>query len=328
MGHYNLQTDVGTLAVIDFHGQPAIGGVKLVVECEMRWAEDAASRRPQVMVTGGVLKVVGESLGNRDLGFAFPYSPHLLEPSKKIRNPRFSLDLECSRAFVRELNSLRGSGGMRVSAAVAGWVLLTTSDPVPDEPRDAFVIAPPQDVRPSEHQQASRQSLTSKRLFSFLATASEFQVDAGKWLQVLAQGGFMKSMLIEVPLPERGDASGLGEVAAALERTVAIHRQGDFLSKEAVGSLRDVLDGLEQWRPELKMTDREARDYVETYRRNGGAPREMRVRHLLWSIRRLTDLAHHGKPIWKPHDAEYVITALAAFIRRLVEDLPIRNAVP
>jgi len=327
MAHYNLQSDLGSIPIVDFHGQPAIGGAVLVATCEMRWHYATPERRPQVMVTGGVLKVVGE-MGNRDLGFAHVDPPCLLEPSQKNPHPRFALSLPCSRAFVRELNALRASKEMRLSASVVGWVLLTNVDPIPEDPRESIVFAPPPEPRRPMGTEDERRPLGTKRLYSFQAMTEELRVDPTKWQEVLAQCGFMRSMMFEVPLPDRGDASGLGGVSAALERTVALHRQGDFLSKEAVASLREVLDELLQWRPDLKMTDPEAKEYVANYSKNGGASHDVRVRHLLWSIRRLSDLAHHGKPIWTRHDAEYVITTLAALVRRLVEDLPLRSVVP
>jgi hypothetical protein len=280
------------------------------------------------MITGGVLRVVGNAMGNRDLGAALPHPPWLLEPSRRNPRPRFALELECSRAYLRELNALRGSGEMRLSASVSGWVLLTTAEPIPEDPTDAFMLMPPQESAPAGAEDDAPRPIT-KRLYSFQAATADLPVNTQKWLEILGQCGFMRTMMFEVPLPERGDASGLGEVAAALERAVALHRQGDFLSKEAIASLRDVIDALLKWDRTLRRTDKQAKEYAADYR---GTSKQTRLRHLLWSLQRLVDLAHHrprkGMPVWTRHDAEWAITSLALLVRRLVEDLPLKNLVP
>jgi hypothetical protein len=151
-----------------------------------------------------------------------------------------------------------------------------------------------------------------------ISFADSYVVNQGIWIDVLAEMGYQRTLLVEVPAPDPGAEPELADAVALLAQ--AQRHQALGHDRDAVGTLRDVLEQVK-----LAFGDDDTID-PELNRVLFGNSRSMtkgeRLRVLRRALMLVTHPARHRDQVsaaidWSRIDATQLITMTAAFLNEM-----------
>jgi hypothetical protein len=145
-----------------------------------------------------------------------------------------------------------------------------------------------------------------------------YEVNQGVWVDVLAEMGYRRTLLVEVPLPDPQSQPELAKAVADLEQAQRHMLLGH--DRDAVGSLRDAL---EQVSLALGDNDQVPPDVENILFANSRSmTKAERLRVLRRALKLVTHPARHRDQVtaaidWSRIDAAQMITMTAAFINEM-----------
>ncbi len=142
-------------------------------------------------------------------------------------------------------------------------------------------------------------------------------IPQSEWVRILSQMGYQRTLLLEVPVPDSGNAP---EMAGAVEFLAEAQRQmieGHY--RQAVGSCRDAL---EQLAAALQDGSNFPRPLADALGGTSRWPKAERLRLLRRALTIVTHPAKHGDPMalsfeWDREDARSLISMTAAVISEM-----------
>jgi hypothetical protein len=283
-------------------GQPGAGFFRLVANVDLSVNPGGGKRRVVVVVLGGDLAVRGAGSNGQAVAHLTPMgnSPILdMYGNPETRSVAFCADLDAAR--LKAIEDIRSNGDLTFTARVFGTLVYEAEVP----PGNKIVCT--HGINNNEMPEMVNQS---------------------DWAKLRRDMGAGRTMLVEVPEP---DAERFPELAQAVtywqEAWAARFRRQ---RREAVGACRPALEALEDalraqggWsrQPELDAILRAIRDNSQAL------TKEARLQLVHRALMVLCNAALHTDPVcaamtWEPSDAEFAVTATAAFLGRYIERTP------
>ena len=138
-----------------------------------------------------------------------------------------------------------------------------------------------------------------------------YLIDQSRWLKVLADLGYQRTLLIEVAVPQGQHSPSMAKALEHLAGAQALMARGDY--REAVGRCREVLDAIK-----VELADDDLVDFKGASEMHK-ADRLRLVRRGLYS---LTSAAHHMDEVtrqfeWNRADAVSAVSMVAAVLNEL-----------
>lgn len=155
----------------------------------------------------------------------------------------------------------------------------------------------------------------SRSKYSSLSEELSFSVNQGTWVELLAQVGYARILLLELPLPE-GDVRP--EFLAATKHLASAQKEMELGHyREAVGACRDVLEAVSAALDDRDDQDEEFKPLFEKTREKDKAARLRVVRR---ALKVLCHPARHADPLsaridWDRLDAFGMIAMTGTVIR-------------
>ena len=151
-----------------------------------------------------------------------------------------------------------------------------------------------------------------------ISFSESYPVNQGVWIDVLAQMGYQRTLLVEVPMP---DANAQPELAAAV--ALLAQAQRHLLlghDRDAVGSLRDVLEQVKLAFGDDDNIDPELNRVL--FDRSRSMTKGERLRVLRRALMLVTHPARHRDQVsvaidWSRIDAAQMITMTGAFVNEM-----------
>lgn len=145
-----------------------------------------------------------------------------------------------------------------------------------------------------------------------------YAVNQGVWIQVLAEMGYQRTLLIEVPMPNPNDQPELADAVAFLAQSQRHLQLGH--DRDAIGTLRDVLEQVALAFHDVNTIDPELNRIL--FDRSRSMTKGERLRVLRRALMLVTHPARHRDEVsvaieWSRIDATQMIIMTAAFVNEM-----------
>jgi hypothetical protein len=151
---------------------------------------------------------------------------------------------------------------------------------------------------------------------TYLRCNQEISIIQGVWVPLLAQMGYQRMLLLELPIPDSNNQNGLSEATELLSRSQTLIAEGKYT--EAVGLCRDVLEVVSRI---LKDTQNSS-FASELFRDIRSKNKSERIQMLRYTLKVLTHPARHRDEIavaieWTRNDATSIVAITTAILQML-----------
>lgn len=138
------------------------------------------------------------------------------------------------------------------------------------------------------------------------------EVSQSEWVKLLDQLGYQKTLLLEIPMPDPSEFPKLARVVNYLSQARASVIRGGAGHREAVALCRDALESLRAVLDDSAAAGAAWQRRSEEMEELDKAGRLLLVRRALW---RLTSGAKHPIADWNRHEAISVLAMVSAVVR-------------
>jgi len=141
-------------------------------------------------------------------------------------------------------------------------------------------------------------------------------VNQATWVEVLAQMGYGRTLLLEVPMPAIEETPRLADSVKHLEKAQQAMLRGEW--REAAGCCRDVLEALADAVGDADVSDPEVKTLFVNARAMG---KDARLRSLRRALMIMSPPARHADQVatafeWERRDARVLYAAVAMLVSR------------
>ena len=142
----------------------------------------------------------------------------------------------------------------------------------------------------------------------------EISILQGVWVPMLAQMGYQRTLLLELPIPDSNNQSGLGEATELLSRSQTLIAEGQYT--EAVGLCRDVLEVVSRILNDTQNSSFRSELFQDIRSKN----KSDRIQMLRYTLKVLTHPARHRDEVavaieWTRNDAASIVAITAAILQ-------------
>jgi hypothetical protein len=153
---------------------------------------------------------------------------------------------------------------------------------------------------------------------SAFSAVEQYVVNQGVWIEVLAELGYQRTLLVEVPMPDPNTQPDLADAVALLAQSQHHLLLGH--DRDAVGSLRDVLEQVKLALGDDDTIDPDLHRILFDHSRSMTKGERLRV--LRRALMLVTHPARHRDQVsvaidWSRIDATQMITMTAAFVNEM-----------
>jgi hypothetical protein len=269
----------GTGSVSSLRGERGLGFFRLNMTLEFI-IEPAGSSSGQSSLPQVIELMAEARIGGRSIGRFISTPGYLPIPSYPERSNRVSISLACDldRARIEAIEHQRAGGHLSLDISISGRF-------------DSGTV---------------------------LSATEPHVVNQGVWIEALAEMGYQRTLLIEVPMPDPNVQPELADAVALLAQAQAHLLLGH--DRDAVGALRDVLEQVKLAFGDDDAIDPDLQRVLFTNSRSMTKGERLRV--LRRALILVTHPARHRDQVsvaidWSRIDAMQMITMTAAFVSEM-----------
>ncbi|HOX57886.1 MAG TPA: hypothetical protein PLC99_13445 [Verrucomicrobiota bacterium] len=262
-------------------GKPCLGFHRLNIRIAFQITEYPNEDKPMVLNLGGELKLKNQG-NDHVIGKMTPSrGDRILKPANHSTEASCDFEVDLEGRSLEAIEALRNGGEIYLVATIWGTALLKENG--------------------------------AQQLYQDL----HHNINQGTWVEILAQLGYAKYMLLEVPLPEKNTHPELAQAAEHLSSAQKAMMNGNY--KDSMSACREVL---EQLHKAMGDTELVAKEWKELLDKTRVLLKEDRIRLVRRALYILTSAAHHSddttaKFEWTREDARSTITILATMLQWL-----------
>lgn len=267
-------------------GEAGLGFHRLLVDLQLQVTGWDPNDRPQLTDLSAVVSIQPERGGPYPLG-RMRAQPHALPilPTDQAHESQLTLEMELDPRRLEAVEALRRGGSIILLFNLQAWV-----------------------VKGFSHR-------------CVLESASLHLIQ-GVWVDLLAQLGYRRTLLLEIPIPDGGASPAMARVVSRLEEAHRAFLDGRW--RDTVGTGREVMEALSRALGQGKQDSREVNEALGKTSDKGKEDRIRLMRSALWvtgcAARHEDDVT--AKIEWDREDALAALGMMTALVRRYITPGP------